>query len=233
MIPHRAAADPVKAAAGAAVLGVLSGMVLILSGCATASSPRGHGATPQPPRFPRSAPPERLRVFDAGWHTGLILSRAQLGPPLVALRRGAPASRYFLLGWGNRRYYLSRRPTVVTAIVALFPSQSVMLIQSCRATLAACLSPGVRWRTVAVSRQGIHRLDDFLAHALLKDARGDFEPISAGPFPHSEFFKAVQPYDALHTCNTWTAQALHRAGLWVSVDGVVFAGQVWRQLKPN
>ena len=39
-------------------------------------------------------------------------------------------------------------------------------------------------------------------------------------------------YNLGHTCNTWTVEALHVAGLPVTTSGVVFAGQVLDQLPP-
>jgi hypothetical protein len=40
------------------------------------------------------------------------------------------------------------------------------------------------------------------------------------------FYAARDTYDALHTCNTWTAETLRAGGLPVPSAGVLFVGQV-------
>lgn len=218
-----------RAATAAAVLGIACG-VLLVPGCTTLNPAAGSAAHRRGAELTRATSDEPLWVFDAGWHTGLVLSRAEMGPSLAGLLRRSPRARYFVWGWGNRHYYMAAQPTSAMGLAALFPSRSVVLVQACRHSPAVCLFPGTRLRAVAVSRGGIGRLDDYLARSLRKGAHGDLQPIAPGPYPHSEFFASGLSYDAFHTCNTWTAEALQAAGLPVSSGGVVFAGQVWRQL---
>jgi Protein of unknown function (DUF2459) len=52
-----------------------------------------------------------------------------------------------------------------------------------------------------------------------------------GPYDDSVYFLAVARYSALHTCNTWGAEALRSAGFRVHTAGVIFAGQLWSQAK--
>lgn len=58
------------------------------------------------------------------------------------------------------------------------------------------------------------------------------EPYAKGPYEDSLYFSAVPRYSALHTCNTWAAEALRSAGLKVlHPRWIVFAGQLWRQAR--
>jgi hypothetical protein len=50
---------------------------------------------------------------------------------------------------------------------------------------------------------------------------------AAGPYQGSLYYESEARYSALHTCNTWTAEALKSAGLPVRSGGVIFAGQLW------
>ncbi len=218
-----------RAATAAAVLGIACG-VLPVPGCTTLNPGGGPAVYRRSAGLARATPGEPLWVFDVGWHTGLVLSRAEMGPSLAALLRRSPRARYFVWGWGNRRYYMAAQPTSAMGLAALFPSRSVVLVQACRHKPPLCFSQGVRLRAVTVFRGGIVRLDDYLVHSLQNGAHADLQPVAPGPYPHSEFFASGLSYDAFHTCNTWTAEALRAAGLPVSSGGVVFAGQVWRQL---
>jgi hypothetical protein len=47
----------------------------------------------------------------------------------------------------------------------------------------------------------------------------------------SLFFAAAPKYSAVHTCNTWAAEALRAAGLPIHSRGVVFASQLWSQIR--
>ncbi|MDE2461750.1 MAG: DUF2459 domain-containing protein [Gammaproteobacteria bacterium] len=169
-------------------------------------------------------------MLNSGWHTGLILSRAELGPDLDRLLQPATNAHYFMFGWGNRRFYMSASPTLGMDIAALFPSQSVVLVEACNAPPRACYTSEVKLRTVSVTQVGLTRLDDFLAGSLQTDAHGQLEPLAAGPDAGSKFYASELSYDAFHTCNTWTAEALHDAGLPISYHSLIFASQLWRQL---
>ena len=75
---------------------------------------------------------------------------------------------------------------------------------------------------------GTQRLSKFLYQTI--EETGTFHRIAAGPYPQSVFYASIGTYNLGHTCNTWTAEALHAAGFPVSPAGVVFAGQVLDQL---
>ena len=48
---------------------------------------------------------------------------------------------------------------------------------------------------------------------------------------YSAYYESLQRYSALHTCNTWAAEALKSAELPVSSSGVEFAWQLWEQVR--
>ncbi len=204
----------------------LIGLILLLCGCVVPSPASRPTAAPANPKTP-----DRLWVLDSGWHTGLILPRSELGVPLAGLVQDLPAAQYFVFGWGNRKFYMAPRPSVFAHLGALFPSRSVVLVDTCTVAPRACFTKQVKLQFLAVSTAGIGRLDRFLDRSLQRNTRGSFRPLAPGPDAGSEFFASPLSYDAFHTCNTWTAEALQVAGLPVSYHGVIFADQVWRQLK--
>ncbi len=212
------------------ILGMACGL-LLLAGCATANSSDRPLVGPSVTKAASGKASEQLWVLGSGWHTGLILSRAELGQPLTALLQRTPEAKFFVFGWGDRRYYMADNPSVFMGIAALFPSQSTVLVQACQSPPIACLPEGTRLRILAVSGGGMAKLDDYLVHSFRMDARGQPQPLGPGPFSHSEFFASGLSYDAFYTCNTWTAEALHVSGLPVSYSGVIFADQLWSQLK--
>ena len=214
---------------GASAL-ALALMAATLSACAGVQSPPVRPVTARPAKSPSPDHPHRIWVLRMSWHTGLVLSSSDLGSRLAFLLSRVRRGRYFIFGWGDRRYYLSAHPTSGIALAALFPSRSVMLVQSCERDLVRCLGPSVHLRVLRVSPPDLAKLRRYLAHSFLKDPGHRAVPVARGPFPESMFFASGRTYDAFETCNTWTAQALEAAGLPVSADGVIFANQLWGEL---
>lgn len=201
------------------------------AGCASHSPTRVPAAISTHISSSTTAYHARVWVLDSGWHTGLILPREELGPTLSRLLQPEHATHYIMFGWGNRRFYMAPNPTLGMDIAALFPSQSVVLVEACDRSPPACYTSAVKLRTVSIPQGGLTRLDSYLVASMQTDAHGQLEPLAAGPDAGSEFYASALSYDAFHTCNTWTAEALQVAGLPVSYHGVIFAAQLWRQLQ--
>jgi hypothetical protein len=57
------------------------------------------------------------------------------------------------------------------------------------------------------------------------------KPYAAGPYEDSLYFAATPTYWAFHTCITWAAESLRAAALPIHSAGVIFAGQLWTQVR--
>jgi uncharacterized protein (TIGR02117 family) len=183
---------------------------------------------PSPPaEFAAEPRTEAIYVLHGGWHTELALSVQLIDGPLAALYRDFPAARTLVFGWGARDYYMAQHPGFADAMRALSPGPAVMLVTGLPAAPASSENAFILF----VSRPGMVRLSHWLWNELAKDAAGP-QRISAGPYPESVFYAATGSYDASHTCNTWTAEALRVAGLPVNAAGIIFADQVTAQLAP-
>lgn len=169
-----------------------------------------------------------IGVLVAGWHTGLILPARELGP-LRSLLPAYPDERYVSFGWGNRRFYMARSPTFSEAVAALFSSPSVVLVEGAP-TLDALLPSGGKYRWLCADRQQVRRLDTYLLDALRRRGGRPID-LGTGPRADSEFIASSERYDAFHTCNTWTAEALEDAGLAVHAGGVIFSSQLKDRLS--
>lgn len=193
----------------------------VLCGCSALPRPAAQAARPRTQRAV-------IGVLLAGWHTGLILPVNELGP-LRAVLPDYPGAHYVSFGWGNRRFYISADPTVWDALSALFSSPSTLLVAAAP-TAAALLPADGTYRWLCADRPELRRLDAYLL-ATLRRRAGRPIGIVEGPWPDSEFFASGERYDALHTCNTWTAEALHAAGLKIADGAVIFAFQLRDRLR--
>jgi uncharacterized protein (TIGR02117 family) len=172
-------------------------------------------------------PPDDAVVYVAerGWHTDITLAVEEIAGPLATLERGFPGVRFLTFGFGERQFLLDRRRTVGGMLNALLPSQSVLLITALRATPEEAFGqPNVV--ALHVSRAGLERIVTGIWREFELSAAGEPVLLAGGPYPGSVFYPARDTYDALYTCNTWTADILRAGGLPMPVSGVVFAGQV-------
>jgi hypothetical protein len=126
---------------------------------------------------------------------------------------------------------MARNPGVGDLLRAATPGPAVMLVFPLWVSPAQYVGAANAF-ALRVPRNGLEGLLGFLWSSLAKDRNGAPYQIGAGPYPHSAFYAAAGNYDLSHTCNTWTAAALHAAGLPVTAAGVVFAGQLLDQLHP-
>ena len=210
---------------------VIACSMLLAAGCASQSPARTPAFTTTDVSREATTPHVQIWVLDSGWHTGLVLSRAELGPDLDRLLQPATNAYYFMFGWGNRKFYMAPSPGLGMDIEALFPSKSTVLIESCENPPRECYTSAIRFHIVNVSVAGLDKLDNYLVQSLQTDMTDKLQALGPGPDAGSEFYASGFSYDAFHTCNTWTAKALYTAGVSINYHGVIFADQLWRQLK--
>ena len=185
---------------------------------------------PQQPDAGSARPTEALYVISGGWHTELGLPVAALSGPLAALKADFPSARYLVFGWGARDYYMAQNPDIGDLLRAAASGPAVMLIIPLQISPEAFFGAANVF-VLPAPREGIQRLAQFLWDYLAVDKEGPPRRIGLGPYPQSVFYASAGNYSLGHTCNTWTAEALHASGLPVSAVGVVFAGQVLDQLQ--
>ncbi|MHB8254723.1 MAG: DUF2459 domain-containing protein [Acidiferrobacter sp.] len=185
---------------------------------------------------PRCQPsiPQRpaLGILRNGWHTGLLLPASALVGPLAPIVQWFPHAQFLAIGWGNRRYYRARDPSLLTGLRALFPSPSVLHLTAWTQHRVIALQPPARLYWRYLTPRAWRRLRTFLIGSFAHSPHGGLEAL--GPTtPHGLFFASNKTYDAWHTCNTWTASALTTAGLPLRPHGIIFASAVTRALRAS
>lgn len=188
----------------------------LLAGCASTPVAPYQGAAPKL---------ATLYVVAEGWHTEIGLPADALGGPLAALKADFVGAPYLLFGWGAHDYYMARNPSFADALAALLPGPAVMLVTPMTQSPLEAYG-GTDVFALRVSREGMDRLSQYLWEYLEKNGEGAAIRVGDGPTPHSIFYAATGTYNFSRTCNTWTAEALHVAGLPVDAGGILFAGQV-------
>lgn len=136
---------------------------------------------------------------------------------------------YVAIGYGNRDVYLNTPTwadlTVRNAVSAMFGRGDSLV----HADHDNDPQPSDIQRPIILTHQEYGRLVGFMRAAFRTDAQGRTIPLIGRGYGNSDmFYEALGSYSALHTCNSWTAQALRaagvRTGLWTPLSQSI----MWR-----
>lgn len=167
-------------------------------------------------------------VVKRKWHTDIGFPVTDLRAPLSALAPRPAGTRYVLFGFGDR-HYLMDKGSMHSLMGAIWPGPGLILVTNLKVTPEEAFGAANALR-LTLSQNEERSLEKFVWDTLATQA--DSAAMRApGPYEGSYYYDSVPGYSALHTCNTWTAEGLHAAGLPVSSVGVVFSGQVWRRVR--
>ena len=216
-------------AATAAVRAVLLASIGLLVACS---------AVPMRHAQPTATPPPAttiIYVVRRSWHVDIGFAAADLQPPLAALRSDFPEARFLLFGFGDRHYLLDHDRGFGGMLAALRPGAGLMLATGLSNTAQAAFGAANVIELHVTAAQAL-QVQQFVWHSLVTDSTESTEgaapaPPLPGPYADSLYYPATQRYSAVHTCNTWAAQALRAGGLPIRRFGVALAGQLWVQAR--
>lgn len=204
---------PVPSIAGLAV-------ALLVGGCETTRRP-------MLPATSRERAATVYVVHHGSLHTGLTLKRSDIPRGHWPAHRDYAASRYIEVGWGDDDGY--RKPlTSAIATKALLGDRHTVLFadgfsQSIRQKYS---DPKFTVLAIDLSDAALARLCNHIQQTYSLDRNG--EPIRLG----AGWYRARGIYSAFHTCNTWIAAGLQKAGCPISPTMCLTAGQLLGRVRP-
>jgi uncharacterized protein (TIGR02117 family) len=181
-----------------------------------------------PPDAPVPVGEATIYVVGRDWHTDIGLPVDEVTGPLASLERGFPGVRFMVFGFGERTYYMARNEGSGEMLAALLPSKSAILMTALNAPPTEAFADQ-KVVTLQLPPDGVQRIVARLWDDLEKTADGSPVQLGDGPYPGSVFYAGSETYDALHTCNTWTALRLRDGGVPMNTR-VLFAGEVMQQV---
>jgi uncharacterized protein (TIGR02117 family) len=204
---------------------LLSLALVVLAACA---GPAGQATPP-----PAAEGVASVWIVDHGWHTAIVLRRADVQPVLWPEVDDLAPARLVEVAWGDRRFYMATPASAWMAIRAAFGSDgSVLHVVGFDGPPAVAVPHGeiVERR---LSPSGLEALVRFIAAEHQRDAAGRAIRLGPGLYGRSTFYAARSRYSLANTCNTWVARGLQEGGLPVSPMGVMTSSAVMRQLSPR
>ena len=184
-----------------------------------------------------SAPPSAgdcmtIRLWSNGWHANLALP-AEIFSEEHPVRTLFPDARYFLIGWGERDFYMATDAGFWKGLKAIVPpSPSVVHVIAADAPVEDTLWRPRELAVFAISQSGAKQMADGIARSLAYDEGG--APIMLGPgrvAGASYFLAARGNFHLFNMCNHWTARRLREAGVPVRAGISFTAGGLMSAIR--
>jgi hypothetical protein len=221
---------------GATRVAMLATVMLVVvclpAGCRSTPPQSAAAATAGQASAPACAGAAQVYVARRGWHVDIGFAAKDLAAPMSELlAQRFPDVQYIFFGFGDRHYLEANRHTMPVMLAALWPGAGIILATGLRATPEQAFGPTHVIKLSVTSAQ-LEAAQTFVRQALqpMEDT-GELPVYALGPYDGSLYLSASERYSALHTCNTWAAEALQAAQLPIRSRGVVLAGQVWSRVQ--
>lgn len=173
-----------------------------------------------------------IRVLSNGWHTAIVVSRAEvLATGLMPEADDFPDAAFLEFGWGDRVYYPAAEKTIGMVLdAALVATPAVMHIAG-RAYRPEPLATKLQVVSLALSEEGFRNMISAIAADIQRPESGRAAPVSPGLYGYSHFYNAHGSFHLFNTCNTWIARMLHAGGINISPSGIVTASELIARLE--
>jgi uncharacterized protein (TIGR02117 family) len=174
---------------------------------------------------------KRIFVVNHGWHTGIVLKKADIAPGLLPEAKDLPTGDSLEIGWGDRDFYQTPDAGVGLAIkAAFFSSGSVVHVAAFSGPVEDYFSSAEIYQ-LTLADEGYRRLTLFVSDSFLRPESPTREEPRHGLYPNSRFYPARGKFHLFRNCNTWVAEALQAAGLPVNPSAVITAGNLSSQVE--
>jgi hypothetical protein len=198
------------------------------------SAPLPGVAQYSPSPVTESPPTSVIYVARRGWHIDIGFSAGELQPPLQSLTGEFPGVRYLFFGFGDQRYLQAKHHSAPVLLAALWPGGALVLATGLASPPEEAFGSAHVF-AVKVTLQQSQNAQAYIWESLRKQAStatdNTLVAYARGPYEGSLYFTATSKYSAFHTCNTWVAEVLKAAALPIHSGGVIFAGQLWSQVR--
>jgi hypothetical protein len=187
-------------------------------GCATIALP------PHAARLLPGGPAVIVYLARRKWHVDVGFAAADLEPALAPVKARFARTRYLFFGFGDRQYLLAGSVKTPSMLRALWPGPAVVLV-------TAVNDPARAFGDSQVIELALRPDQARAVQAFIRTSMSEvtLTPLAAGPYDDSAYYAAGPRYSALHTCNTWAAEALAAGDQPIRTKGVILAGQLWSQ----
>jgi hypothetical protein len=169
-------------------------------------------------------------VARRGWHIDVGFATQDLREPLRSITRNFPEAKFVFFGFGDMHYLADEKNQHGPAMIAaLWPGKGIILVTTLQTSPSEAFGSSQVIALNATETQ-LQATQEYIWNSLTVAPQG-VDVYRAGPYEGGYYFLATPKYSAFHTCNTWAAQTLRAAGFPIRARGVLFAHQLWSQVR--
>lgn len=186
-----------------------------------------------PPALPKQPLDVEIDVVQRDWHTDLCLDPHDLSGNLAKLAATLPGARSLCFGFGERQYMMEKDHSTAAMLMSLLPSRAVVLVTPLPGPPATAIDPRLGPFEIVplhISHAGAANFSAVVWSTFATNPDGSPALLGPASDPGSRFYAASGTYNAMTTCNTFTATGLRQAGLPIN-DGVVFVDDLMAQVR--
>lgn len=136
--------------------------------------------------------------------------------------------KYISIGWGDKGFYLDTPTWADLKFSTAFKAAFWLGDAAVHATYYDKMQEGEDCKRLAFTERQYKDIIEFVDSSLDKNTNGDYIYVEtdAQYGKNDAFYEAKGTYSIFHTCNTWTNNALKKAGqkgvLWAGTDTAIF-----------
>jgi uncharacterized protein (TIGR02117 family) len=153
-----------------------------------------------------------IYVVSHGWHTGIVVKGGEIPELLLPEKNEYPNSTYIEVGWGDADFYMNPDAGISQALNAALSSDSSVMHVVWFSNAVEKYFPADEVVELTLRDKEFELLCVFLHRAFARDGTGKASALRHGYYPQSKFYRSLEQYHLLNTCNVWTAKALQSAG---------------------
>lgn len=172
----------------------------------------------------------RVYVVEHGWHVDIGIPVEQLGKDLAFYRQIFSGARVIMFGYGKKTFFTAPPETLSEYFLGPLPGTAAIQVVGLSVTPLEAYPPE-DVIVLKLPQNGSKALSTFIWNDIAKDEFGRPRIIAHSEDPDGLFYEALSGYSLFHTCNTWSADALHAAGLPPTSGNVIFSSQVMSQVE--
>ncbi len=161
-------------------------------------------------------------IVDYGFHTEIVLPAMQLDGPLTPFRTLFPTARTLSFGFGKADFFTNRDPGFLDYASGLIPGPADMRVIPLRDEPQNIYKSAIT--RVPLTPAEWSQLESFISASFARTPSGAAIPAPGDDGTGGRFFVAAPTYSLAYTCNAWTVDALHHAGLPVGTSALLSSG---------
>lgn len=170
-------------------------------------------------------------VVNQDIHTDFLMPKNQLMDSVLKSLKIFGNYTYIEIGWGDAEYYMSDEFDLIIAAKALITlTGSVLRMESFKNKFEQIIPRYNFVIELKLSREQYLSFLNYINNSLAKNIKNQYVIPKTANNGDVRFFRSGLTYTIMHTCNSWTANAIRASGLEFPTCMMLMTEQIYREV---